>query len=577
MRSSLAIFCTLCAIAILLLSCKTRKIPVTSEESVLLNNYSGLPKNAIFYGKMNNGNSLYLIRQNENSTKMEGFCFVDKGLAIAELLLFSADSTGKTTFFYDNNHYLGKMVVNPKEKELQLTFPEIQSLKIDTQTIGLIYRDTIPEEVHCLEFFKDFVFDDTKVSTNIEYGKAIGYYTSRRFDPASEDGKMAKDAATIIYERWKGRLGFGDMKKEMRSLKMDIYSPKNNKNNKLPLFLFVHGGAFLFGDKKNDLQQAITNHLVRKGFVVASINYRMGSLLSTGEAINETFHLNVQDTRAALRFLINNKEVKIDENQIYLAGSSAGGIIALTTTFTDNSEVSASVKKKLGGLDDSGNDLKADIKIAGVVSMWGAVTDLKIVNSPIPTLLFHGTEDKMVPCGRGMPFQNFLENIDKKTKELFNIKITDITSEIFSLYGSCSIYEHSKKQKYPVKYVPFVGYGHDVHFNRENGSFNNENATIICNEIGDFMFENVSKYYFNYTLTGIENIEKQGIAPVYFLRGEVKNALVQWHVEGGFITDKTNDSIRVIWFDTYETGTVTACITNENGISCKKTLTIAIK
>jgi len=43
-----------------------------------------------------------------------------------------------------------------------------------------------------------------------------------------------------------------------------------------------------------------------------------------------------------------------------------------------------------------------------------------------------------------------------------------------------------------------------------------------------------------------------------------------------FITDNNNDSIRVIWYNSYETGTITACITNENGISCKKMLQVKI-
>jgi len=569
-------FLCIISLAALFFSCKTRPIPAIVEEIVPINDYSAFPKGAVFSGKMSNGNTIYLIRENENAANMEGFCFIDKNLAVAELIHFSADSVGKTTFFYKNNQYFGKMGVNATSKEIKLTIPEILSFEIVPQTVDLVCIDTISEKPQCLEFFKDVVFDNTKIITNQEYGKAMGYYVSRPFNPASGDNTMAKEAATIIYERWKGKLGLGKMKKEMRSLKLDIYSPKNN-TNKLPLLLFIHGGAFLFGDKKNDLQKVITESLVNKGFIVASINYRMGSLLSIGESINETFHLNIQDTRAALRFLINHKDVKIDEKQVYLAGSSAGGIIALTTAFTDHSEVSASIKKKLGGLDDSGNSLKADYDIAGVISMWGAVSDLKIVNQSIPTLLFHGTEDKMVPCGKGMPFQNFLQNIDKITLELFKYKITDLTSEIFSLYGSCSIFEHSKKQRFPVKYVPFVGYGHDVHFNKEDGSFNEENAKIICNEIGDFLFENVSKHYFNYELKGNLKVDGNATAPVYSLRGIGNDTSVQWQVEGGFITDKTHDSIRVVWYNIHETGTITACITNENGFLCKKTVQIKIK
>jgi len=573
-----AFFLVLCAIATLFLSCKNRNTSYLNEiEIVHINDYSVFPKGAILSGEMNSGSTFYLIREDTAANKMEGFCFIDNNQAVVDKISFYADSTGKTTFYHNNSSYSGKMAVNTASEKIWLRLNEIVPLKIISQTIDLNYFGEIPEKKDCFEFFKENIFEEITTFPDLEYGTTKAYYVSKPFNPASEDNTMAIEAATIIYERCKGKLGLGKMKKEMRSLKLDIYSPKNN-TNKLPLLLFIHGGAFLFGDKKinNELQETIMNHLVRKGFIVASINYRMGSLLSIGESINETFHLNIQDTRAALRFLMNNKDVKIDEKQVYLAGSSAGGIIALTTTFMDHSEVSATIKKKLGGLDDSGNSLKADYSIAGVISMWGAVSDLKIVNRPIPTLLFHGTEDKMVPCGKGMPFQNFLQNIDKITLELFKYKITDLTSEIFSLYGSCSIFEHSKKQNYPVKYVQFEGYGHDVHYNKETKSLNKENVNKICNHIGDFLFENVSKHYFNYELHGNTNVNNSEPAPVYCLKGNIGNISVQWYVEGGFITDNNNDYIRVIWYSSCETGTITACITSENGATCKKELKIRI-
>ncbi len=47
-------------------------------------------------------------------------------------------------------------------------------------------------------------------------------------------------------------------------LYMDLYFPKGDTLKKRPLLVYVHGGAFLFGDKENNLQKTITGDLVKK-------------------------------------------------------------------------------------------------------------------------------------------------------------------------------------------------------------------------------------------------------------------------------------------------------------------------
>jgi membrane carboxypeptidase/penicillin-binding protein PbpC len=98
---------------------------------------------------------------------------------------------------------------------------------------------------------------------------------------------------------------------------------------------------------------------------------------------------------------------------------------------------------------------------------------------------------------------------------------------------------------------------------------------VICDEMEKFLYDNVSKQYFNYQLSGNNRVVKYDSASKYNLNN-VKNASVQWHVEGGFITNQTNEEIRVIWFNSHQPGTITVCITNENGLSCKKELNVSI-
>jgi len=531
--------------------CKTGKI----------HDYPLLMQNVIFKGDLKDGKSLYLIC--EDVIKITGYCFIDNNRAIVETAPFFVNSTGQITFTFKNNVYFGKISVNRALTVIKLTLPEIVSLGMMPQTILLNYFGKIPESIDCPEYYKNPVFEDIVAIKNIQYGTVQGYYTSKPIDYVSNDDY--KQWFSEMFKTYKNSVI--TQKKKDIPLNLDIYQPKNNIY-KTPLLVFIHGGAFIFGDKENQMQHSLTDYLVKRGYTVASINYRMGSLVT--EAIDRTIYRNVQDTRAALRYLVHNKEkYSIDDKQIYLAGSSAGGIIALTTAFMDKHEIPNSIRegifrlrKDLGGLDDSGNKLKNNFTIAGVVSLWGAVSDLQIIDNYIPALLFHGTEDDIVPYGKGLPFKKYMGDF-----------IHNIATSVWQLYGSEPVYEHLKKMNIPVKYVPFYGCGHEVHVDPD-GTLNTKMDTI-CIETGAFLFNNVSKRYFNYNLSGKTNVKKIDTIPVYLL-SNVKNAIVQWQVEGGFIKEQTNNVIHVIWYGTNKTGTVTACITNENGASCKKTLNVKI-
>ncbi|MCL2098133.1 MAG: alpha/beta hydrolase [Bacteroidales bacterium] len=528
------------------------------------NNYAVFPQGTILSGKTKDGKTFYLIR--EDAQTMAGICFVDNNRAVAEIIDFSTDSTGLTIFSYKNEDFSGKM--SRKSKEIVLTLPEIPSLSIASQTIKLKYFNQISGKYDCIETYKHSVFENIVAEKDLQYGSALGYYTSKPTDYISKDD-YKKWFSEMLSLSWKNKGFLFKYNMEELPLLLDVYRPEKSHNNKSPLLLFIHGGAFLFGDKESLVQQAITDYLVKRGFTVAAINYRLGTSITPG-AIERTIYRDVQDTRAALRYLVHHREkFGIDEEQLYLAGSSAGGIISLTTAFMDSNEIYDSadgglfnLRENLGGLDDSGNDLKEPFTIAGVASMWGAVTDLKILNNHIPTLLFHGTADDIVPCDEGLPF-----------KELMGEYLHSILSSFGKLYGSEPIYHRLTALNVPVRYIPFHGVGHDPYI--ESDETLNAYMDIVCNELGAFLYENVAKHYFNYHLSGNTLVEAQESIQSYRI-DNYKDVTVQWQVDGGLITEQSNDTIRVIWYSSHTTGKITACITNEKGLSCKKELEITI-
>ncbi len=90
----------------------------------------------------------------------------------------------------------------------------------------------------------------------------------------------------------------------------------------LPLVVYIHGGAWMGGDKWDCPGRA----LVKAGYAVASVNYRL-----TDQA---TFPAQIEDCKAALRYLrAHAGEFGLDPDRIGVWGSSAGGhLVAMLGT-----------------------------------------------------------------------------------------------------------------------------------------------------------------------------------------------------------------------------------------------------
>jgi hypothetical protein len=136
------------------------------------------------------------------------------------------------------------------------------------------------------------------------------------------------------------------------TLRMDIYMPKCPGTK--PLLLLIHGGAFLAGDKNDASIQALCKSFARRGYVTASIGYRLGFVsddnawscnypnyncvfaTDTAEWVR-SYYRAVQDGKSALQYLINrHKILGIDTSAVFVAGESAGGFLALGVGLMDN-------------------------------------------------------------------------------------------------------------------------------------------------------------------------------------------------------------------------------------------------
>ncbi len=112
---------------------------------------------------------------------------------------------------------------------------------------------------------------------------------------------------------------------------MDIALPENRTTN-TPLVILIHGGAWVLGDKSyfaSDIQQ-----FADAGIACATINYSFAS-----NAKNIHHNEIVADIRKAVDFIASKSaELQISPDKFGLAGHSAGGHLALITSYTKNQD-----------------------------------------------------------------------------------------------------------------------------------------------------------------------------------------------------------------------------------------------
>lgn len=261
----------------------------------------------------------------------------------------------------------------------------------------------------------NYVFTFLLLICNILIINAQDCPTNRYHKRVFENIEITKD---IVY----GQVDHYDVRErtELEDIKLDFYAPAGDDLEKRPLIVMCFGGGFVIGKKSDSDMQAWCDSLAHRGYACASIDYRKGfNTLSQRSSIRAVYRA-VQDLRAAIRFLQedpDNLGFNIDPDNVFIGGESAGAVMALHTAFMDKEEdrpietyeksgLFAGERNDLGCLDCSGNLFEQTIKIKGILSMWGAIDDVNLIDADenIPTFMVHGTLDQIVPYGKGRPF-----------------------------------------------------------------------------------------------------------------------------------------------------------------------------
>ena len=400
--------------------------------------------------------------------------------------------------------------------------------------------------------YRKNIFNSVKIENDVEYGVAEGYWTTFLAD-------------NMNYWEILGKGVRETFRMEKLPLTLDLYIPENCQLQQRSLLVLVHGGGFYVGDKAEPTYTELIDWFWRKGYVVASVNYRMGFKLSA-KSVERSGYSALQDVHAALRFLAHNSDkYGYDPNEIFLAGSSAGAITSLNIAFMDDDEKPESCNaglflKDMGGISESGNTLTDKFTVKGVVNMWGALNDTTIIDDDekVALLSFHGDSDQIVPFSCGRPFQN----VGGKVNEWI----------MPEMCGSEVITEIAKRKGWTAQLVTFKGFDHMPHMNKDK-SFNANFDTIkrvTTTFLADQLVEGLGE------LRGPQICSATDRTAIYSIDSELASA-VNWEVEGGFIRLYKGNEIDVVWYSDHIDHIVRATVIGASGSSSKMMMNVDVQ
>lgn len=190
----------------------------------------------------------------------------------------------------------------------------------------------------------------------------------------------AQPTITIQRDLVYGRAGEVD-------LKLDLYKP--GLPGPLPAIIFVHGGGWVSGDKRN--MEPMARYFAERGYVGLSVGYRLAPRFK--------FPAQIEDIKCAVRWVrANAQQLGVNPERIGAMGSSAGGHLVGLLGVTDGSE----------GLEGSCGDMKLSSRVQAVVPYFGLMDWAKVLGNERAqqtALALFGTtcQADPEPCKRGSP------------------------------------------------------------------------------------------------------------------------------------------------------------------------------
>lgn len=159
-----------------------------------------------------------------------------------------------------------------------------------------------------------------------------------------------------------------------KDIRMNIYLPENPKQQNVML-LYIHGGAFMFGDytmqsSQSNLWPIVREEFPKKGIAVVSLSYRL--------ATEACFPAQIHDIKGCVRFIRKHgAEYGLATERLGVLGESAGGFLTAMLA------LSAGVKELEG---DTGGNLEQSSSVQYAAPIYGVFNMLTTSKQFDPTI-----------------------------------------------------------------------------------------------------------------------------------------------------------------------------------------------
>ena len=202
---------------------------------------------------------------------------------------------------------------------------------------------------------------------------------------------------------------------DSRYQKLDIYTPKH-AGGPTPVVIYIHGGGWAVGDKTSTKLADFGTGIIRGRMALASVNYRL--------APTNKYPTQNQDVACAVNYIKQHAgEYGINGSQIGLWGDSAGGQLAAMTALDPQFKGSIKAVAEFYGTADIWAQINRKPKPdRRAIAYIGSSTNRLLAEQASPAyadltdappfLLFHGTDDQIVPYSQSVLFAQHLQAAD---------------------------------------------------------------------------------------------------------------------------------------------------------------------
>lgn len=198
---------------------------------------------------------------------------------------------------------------------------------------------------------------------------------------------------------------------------LDIVQPKEPATGKRPGVIFIHGGGWVNGTKESGRDSFVLAY-VKRGFVAASVEYRLAGAAPAPAAVNDVL-------KAAKWFFDHAERYAVDPARIVVTGGSAGGHLALMVGMLPESAGFGPTVNVAAIVNCYGITAVADLldgpRRKGWATQWvpeqperialaRRLSPLSYVRKDLPPILtVHGDADQTVPYEHAQRLQQALE------------------------------------------------------------------------------------------------------------------------------------------------------------------------